>query len=327
MPILLIACKLVLLVSAHAVAQTPLNGFARLFWGIPLSPLVVPTCVRAVGCSTLKDIAGCHANLGLMMDGANGSPLAIGPDPFFSEYVAKIGHDSSTAGYLNHLKSLLDSKIDFNLWTVTLNSPAIKRDKRKALQLLGALFQDKSYPSLGLPKNVRLLKEQVLKDLIPAIEEKRISGYPPGVETNMKEGGIYHFYSIALLAQYMADHGVARRYAAALPYSLNENYTTLQMSDSEWGRGKPKDLGPDEIYTGFAGAQFALTNDLAAFTGVSLKEFVSNWKKRGTPYVGDAFASGFGGKQAFCNDEVDEKTFFKDGPNPSVGPLSPLITK
>lgn len=209
----------------------------------------------------------------------------------FKSELAALGKDPLTKDYLKHIQDRLNGEEKFNLWTETMQFPGVGRNKQKAIRLLSVLFQDRDYYSQGtLPPEVESLKDAALAKLKSRLSARTVEGYPPGVKVNAT--GIYHFYNNAFIANQLAERGVPRRCAAALPFSFNEWYE----------RDFRPDKRLDDTYTGYAGPAFALSDDKDQFTGTSFQSFQEAYRQGGREKVGDLYRSDFGGADKYCSE-------------------------
>lgn len=215
-----------------------------------------------------------------------------------------LGKEPSTLQFLQHIKTKLAGREVFNLWTETLNFNAVNGNKEKAISIIGALFQDRAYSSQGaLPTAIEVVKDEVLVALYRAVESGQVKPYPPGVNTSAS--GFYHFYANALIAQNLSKKKVPRRCAAAMPFSFNEWYEQDFRPDTRL----------DDTYTGYAGPEFALSEDRDEFTGAGFQNFQSVYKQEGRHGVGQFFRRAFGGDHVFC---AESPSIDSNVPTPQV---------
>ena len=281
----------------------------------PVMGIVARRCDEAIACQQNKDSerAQCSSATGALKNAV----VAIGSN---GPYMKKWGQSDVALNYLKSLRKLLKSRstskpAKFNLWTFTLSSPGVDGDPKKAIELLSTLFRETSVKSEFMSDEIAKLRENLVAKIFAGVEAQNIDGYPPGVDSVRGEGGIYHFYTIALIAQDMKVQGVPDRFAAGLPYALNAVYveTNAKLDRGvDWvtrrlpellGCREPKPAAErpvGEVYVGYAGVQFALSNDSRTFAGKSLLDFKTGYGDGTDAYVGQALREKLGGEQKFC---------------------------
>lgn len=258
------------------------------------APYLAARCSQVINCGNgISDSAKCFANIGKMGTSAQMENSRA----YMLDDLEKLGQDKSALRALRNIDKLAgEPRRKFNLWSVTLRS--FNGDKRKSMKFLAAFFQAREFESDRLSPEINALKNSVLKKLITGMRKGDIEGYPPGIKPN--KTGIYHFYAVGEIAAKMRDAGVSTRYAAALPFSMNEGYEmVLNRSKNE--------KAYEDIYTGYAGVSFALSEDKDKFSGVDYEAFQQKYHSDGVPAVSRFLKNDLGGNEIFCNDFVPYK--------------------
>ena len=125
------------------------------------------------------------------------------------------------------------------------------------------------------------------------MQKGSLEGYPKGVTPN--KTGLYHFYTIGFIALKMRKSGVPLKYAATLPFVINEQYERVfDFVDLK----NPIDI--EDVFTGYAGVKFALSSDKGRYSGVDYEEFKREYLRDRASSVTRFFKKDFG-VQNFCS--------------------------
>jgi len=280
-----------------ALISHPARTLKNWFGAILPSPYLAVRCAQTINCGNeLQDSAACYAHIGAAVTSAQ----MRNSRSYFLEDLEKLSKDKNALNVLKRIHRLFftDQASKFNLWTITLKE--FNGDKRKALQFLAVFFMAREVVPDPWDKELYELRNQTNQLLVIRMKSGDIEGYPPGVKPN--NTGIYHFYSIGEIAAKMRDRGIHKRYASTIPFVANEAYEIVV--NRLWGLA----AGNEDIYTGYAGASFALSNNKERFTGADFDTFQEQYSKLGTAAVGQFLKDDLGGSESFCNDFVPYKS-------------------
>jgi hypothetical protein len=230
-------------ISANAIV-----GFAMSYATYDLAP----RCAEIIGCQSWLDALACASYMGKLVTAADTSlaTFSQGEREYLSSDLFQVGQDPRTLEYLKQLEIRLKNPKKFNLWAFT--ERAVGMDKKFALKVMATIFQDRSYKTNKLTAKMDKLRKSILKGVLKRMREGKLKAYPAGVSPN--KTGLYHFYSIGYMALKMNENGVPKKYAATLPFILNERYETI------FNRSKNKKAFED-IFTAYAGVNFALEKE------------------------------------------------------------------
>ncbi|MCB0377109.1 MAG: hypothetical protein KDD33_01325 [Bdellovibrionales bacterium] len=259
-------------------------------------------CPQIINCGHgVRDTAGCATQVQSFANAFQ----AGGSGNYLEDEMKKLANDRSAHRLLRNILRLTKQDKEFNLWNIAYQG--FGRDKEKAMRFLATYFMQENSDSPHLSKEMNALKSEAFSLLVPKIREGKIQAYPPGVES--KDATFYHFYIPAVMASNMRKQGIHDRYASAIPIAFNEAYEYVFFQGRSLFRkmkGKPSmgEMSYSDIYSGYAGVQFALSKDTESFSGPSSSKWLPDYRKRGAAAISDYLKKGLGGEQAFCNDEV-----------------------
>jgi len=304
--------------STKTFKNAQLWGYAAI---VPMFTVPIANrCGQVINCGKhVRESAKCFSNLGTFMSGSQYHSSILkqnrpGSRPIYlADELYDVIRDPDTEKCLDYLNRYLRYQtLKFNLWTKTLK--CFESDKDKALRFLGALFQWRAYSFAGMPDNLQRKKDQFLEGAVKKISSGQIEGYPPGV--NSKKTGLYHFYSMGMMSQIMRKKGVSLRMSLTLPYIFNEAYEDAMVARGKIKRGLSySSPNIEDKYTGYAGPQFALSEDKEKFSGPKYEEFKEKYERTGRRSVGSFFKKKFG-KSYFCTDVIPGDEYFKKYPLP-----------
>jgi len=280
-----------------ALVSHPARTLKNWFGVILPAPYLAVRCAQTINCGKeLQDSAACYAHIGAAVT----STQMRTTRSYFLEDLEKLSKDKNALKILKRIHRLLftDQARKFNLSTVALEE--FNGDKGEALQFLAVFFMAREVEPDPWDRELYELRNQTNQLLVIGMNRGQIEGYPPGVKPN--KTGIYHFYSIGEIAAKMRDRGIHKRYASTIPFVANEAYEFVV--NRLWGLV----AGYEDIYTGYAGVSFALSNNVERFTGADFDTFQSQYSKFGPVAVGQFLKDDLGGSESFCNDFVPYKS-------------------
>lgn len=220
---------------------------------------------------------------------------------YLEDDLLALASDKDAHRALRNIVKLAEDGRPFHLWNQTLLQ--FRGDKGKTMRFLATYFQADGFTSKHFSPEVNALKDRAYQLITPGIKSGAIQAYPDGVD--IKKATIYHFYASGVIALNLRKQGVETRYAAALPLAVNEGYEYVQNTITAGARayrGEPqKQMAYTDIYSAYAGVQFALSSDKEKFNGPQFEKWNKDYKTLGATAISNHLKNGLGGDEAFCN--------------------------